>query len=457
MSVTLAAAFTFVAEISKGKDKDKGADRGALGAGAGETRAASASFALPLVLAVPPVPPLKTATFKLTVEANRSPPPSLLDVFSDCLTQPPGVLPVDSLPRIVATGAFALSFGYRCGADATILVSKTGGRFRVQAGSLEALTLVTCQLCDRLTAYYAASEAESGSGLSSAGEAPFAISFSEPLPLGDIMAAVEAHLAARRKLLAAYAELNDRCHEYRLVAKRLLVRWKDTSPAPLNGLDTLLELAQEAVQGAGHKVSEGQAALAAAANRLSCCIALMHRLLRLKFALNSRSAELISRALPSSVVDSLDRGWEEEADAGLVYLLRGLSTGSGTSAGTADIKGSVAGGAGGMASAEAAAAIAAAANASIAGAGAGGGSGGGSGASLSMPADITRLRARLAALLDCLSRAGPRAGSLVSDALPLPTAPPATATTAATGGAGAGAGAGPASKNRKSKASSSSS
>ncbi len=49
---------------------------------------------------------------------------------------------------------------------------------------------------------------------------------------------------ARRALAKAYSALNDRAHEYRLVTKRLLGRFKDRAPAPLNRLDILLETVQ---------------------------------------------------------------------------------------------------------------------------------------------------------------------------------------------------------------------
>lgn len=36
------------------------------------------------------------------------------------------------------------------------------------------------------------------------------------------------------------SDLNDKSHQFRIIQKRLLVRYKDRNPAPLNGLELLL-------------------------------------------------------------------------------------------------------------------------------------------------------------------------------------------------------------------------
>ena len=57
----------------------------------------------------------------------------------------------------------------------------------------------------------------------------------------------------RQNLLRAASELNDRAHQYRLVEKRLLVRFKDRNPAPLNNLDVLLQSTHEQLITLGNK------------------------------------------------------------------------------------------------------------------------------------------------------------------------------------------------------------
>jgi Bardet-Biedl syndrome 9 protein len=408
-------------------------------AASGETRTATQTFELPLALVAPCVPPLKTAAFKMTLDTNRAgAPPSLMDLFADCLTQPPSILPSDQLSRIAGTGAFVLSFGYRNGADATILVSKNGGRYRIQAGSLEALTLIAAQLARRLQGYYA-SLPGGGAG---PGESPaFTVGYSEPLPLADYLGLMEGHLNTRRRLLGLYSDLNDRCHEYRLVAKRLLVRWRDTSPAPLNGLDRLLEMSQDSIQQAARRVEDCQAGLAAAANRLACATCLLHLMLRFKFALDGRSAELVTHALPAAVVDSLEAGWEERADAGLVHLLQAVAAAGGVG-GAGDRGSAGAGAAAGPAAAADAAAAAMSGLSALPSGGVGGASAfavtraGGAAAALAMPEDAVRLRQHLAALLDVLAKAGGRSSTLLSEALPAAAAGAASASVPSSAAAG---------------------
>jgi hypothetical protein len=95
---------------------------------------------------------------------------------------------------------------------------------------------VSAALASRLTEHFGGGEGGGGGGAANSkaadGEAdeergdddgPFTISYTEPLPLADFFGCIDEHHSARLALLAAYAALNDRAHEYRLVTKRLLV------------------------------------------------------------------------------------------------------------------------------------------------------------------------------------------------------------------------------------------
>ena len=46
---------------------------------------------------------------------------------------------------------------------------------------------------------------------------------------------------ARVRINELTAQLNDVAHQYRMVEKRLLVRYKDRNPTPLGGLDALMK------------------------------------------------------------------------------------------------------------------------------------------------------------------------------------------------------------------------
>lgn len=64
---------------------------------------------------------------------------------------------------------------------------------------------------------------------------------SDPLPLEAYFTVVQAHYAARVRIAELSAQLNDVAHQYRMVEKRLLVRYKDRNPTPLGGLDALMK------------------------------------------------------------------------------------------------------------------------------------------------------------------------------------------------------------------------
>jgi Bardet-Biedl syndrome 9 protein len=117
----------------------------------GEPRTAHCELDLPLALACQLVAPVKSNTFKFTIDTNRLP-PLLSTLFNDMLSQP-GITE-DFVARVAGGGANVLSFQYYDGVEATILVSKNAGRYRVQSATLEALWLVSSELVRRLIAHY---------------------------------------------------------------------------------------------------------------------------------------------------------------------------------------------------------------------------------------------------------------------------------------------------------------
>jgi hypothetical protein len=58
----------------------------------------------------------------------------------------------------------------------------------------------------------------------------------------DVGRLIDAHFEQRLYINSRRKELESRAHQFRVVEKRLLIRFKDTTPAPLQHLDTLLEV-----------------------------------------------------------------------------------------------------------------------------------------------------------------------------------------------------------------------
>ena len=122
---------------------------------AGEPRTAQLTVELPLCITCRLIPPLKNNTFKFTLDTNRMP-PQLPVLFDDMFSQPG--LTEDAIQRITASSANVLTFQYYNGDDATILVSKSAGRYRVQSGNLQALWMVSRDLVRRLNAHFSSSD-----------------------------------------------------------------------------------------------------------------------------------------------------------------------------------------------------------------------------------------------------------------------------------------------------------
>eukprot|EP01007_Sphenomonas_quadrangularis_P000881 NODE_173_length_1924_cov_98.348800_g130_i0.p2 GENE.NODE_173_length_1924_cov_98.348800_g130_i0~~NODE_173_length_1924_cov_98.348800_g130_i0.p2 ORF type:complete len:512 (-),score=206.18 NODE_173_length_1924_cov_98.348800_g130_i0:356-1891(-) len=286
----------------------------------GEPLTCKASFVLPLCLAGTIIPPVKNSQFKITLDTNRMP-PQLPVLFDDvCSTSDPAAGNV-------------LSFQYfnSNASDATILVSKNAGRYRIQSSSFEALWLLTSELVRRLKMYFGgdtdkhSAPVEPMPGLEgdlTNPNAPFAISYTENLPFQEYFTAIDGHFKSRQQLAASQQTLSERAHQFRSIQKRLLVRFKDRNPAPLANLDLLFEDTYKLLMDVADEVETNQAALTHAANSLTCCTNLMLLLIRYRFNLAKEDMNILKHYLSPVVVDSTSQGWEECTDAAMTHLLR---------------------------------------------------------------------------------------------------------------------------------------
>lgn len=265
------------------------------------------TFSLPLALVAEAVPPVKVAEYKVTIDTNR-PPPTLPELFPDVLAVSPAVSggPV---------GANVLTLRYASGGEATILVSKNAGRYRVQARTFEAIALVAQELARRLLEHFGGAR---GADMAD----PFRIGFSEPLPLQDYFALVDAHYDGRAHVKDGAQALERRAEAARAVQRRLLVRFRDKNPSSLGHLDALLEDTLSRLVQTGTEVEVAQRETASAGARLAAGTRLLLLLMRLKFALSDAEALALEAYLTPEVLDSMEMGWEETTDAALVHLLK---------------------------------------------------------------------------------------------------------------------------------------
>ncbi|ETV66245.1 hypothetical protein, variant 1 [Aphanomyces astaci] len=281
----------------------------------GQPRTSLCTVKLPMCMMCRLIPPVKASTFKFTLDTNQEP-PQLTELFDDMLTQP-GATP-DWAKQVTGSAANVLSFQYYNGIDVTILVSKNAGRYRIQSTELDALWMVSNELVDRLQLLHVQQTQGDDDDDPSALPPPLHIQYQEPLPLADFFAAIDEHFAYRKEMAELHAELNDRAHQFRVIQKRLLVRYKDRSPSPLNCLDMLLHGTYSQLLDLSRRVDHVQSKVQVSANRLACSVHLLLMLIRYKFDLDDDNFAVLSAHLSPRVADA----WEESTETAMTDLLK---------------------------------------------------------------------------------------------------------------------------------------
>ncbi|EPY25565.1 Bardet-Biedl syndrome 9 [Strigomonas culicis] len=246
-----------------------------------------ASFMLPLSLVAKAVPPVKNTAFSIQLNTDKSPPPSLLNLF----------------PDMAVGGSMAanvLSIEYINGADATLLVSKNAARFKLQASTMEALWLFASELMRRVRNYY--------------NEPSLVFDIPDELPVKDLGAVIDTHLKIRGELVSAIAQLEEAAVFYRAVQKRLLVHFRDRNPASLDSLDLLLKRAYTLMQKRTDAIGVAQGRQRQACAMLNCCV----RLFFVWLAAQNREVfqhpedlSVLEALFACDITDEAGVGWEE--------------------------------------------------------------------------------------------------------------------------------------------------
>eukprot|EP00760_Papus_ankaliazontas_P038287 PhM_4_TR9053/c0_g1_i1/m.60036/K19398/BBS9; Bardet-Biedl syndrome 9 protein len=271
----------------------------------GEPLTCRSQFLLPIHLVATLTPPIKAANYKITFDTNRMPPP-LTTLFEDFVGSSNEATPN------------ALSIHYCNGFDATILVSRNAGRYRVQSNAYESLWTLSSELVRRLKQHFTAIAHEEQN------QEPFKIEFTEPIPFTEFFAAIDTHFAARQRLAQSQQVLTERAHQFRSIQKRLLVRFKDRNPSPLFNLDILFEDTFRQLISLADEVEKDQDALSTTANRLTCSTHLILLLMRYQLGphFTKEDFKILQHHLSPIVADNTTQGWEECIDAAMTHLLR---------------------------------------------------------------------------------------------------------------------------------------
>ena len=278
-----------------------------------QPRVSHLSFRLPFCLCSEMVLPTKEATAKMTLDTTCSP-VSLLDLFRDQLQLP--TVPSHVRDKMNSMGANVVSFRMPNGEAVTVLGSKNAGRYRVQGTSYESLWITVAELVLRLRAHFGAKSNVEGT------DEEELITCADPIPLRDYFSVIEEHFQVRVRLAETESSLNDRAQQFRVIQKRLLVRFKDKNPAPLNNMDILLRVTYQSLQELGALGIVTEKELKVTKGKLRCMTEIVLLRMRLQFKLNANSYEVLRSHLSPLIEDSTVQGWEECVNAAMMHLLR---------------------------------------------------------------------------------------------------------------------------------------
>ncbi|XP_039382518.1 protein PTHB1 isoform X2 [Mauremys reevesii] len=264
----------------------------------GIPRVAQCKFRLPLRLICFPAQPSKTANHKLTIDTNKSP-VSLVNLFPDFADQSD------------EDQVNVLGFQFLTGSRITLLASKTSQRYRIQSEQLEDLWLITKELTFRLEEHFKKQNSKD-----------FTCTFSGSVPLQEYFELIDRHFELRLNAEKFEELLSERAIQFRAIERRLLTRFKDKTPAPLQHLDTLLEGTYRQIIALADAAEENQANMFQAFTKLKSATQLVIMLISLWQKLSTDQVAILEATFLPLMQDTQELGWEESVDAAISHLLR---------------------------------------------------------------------------------------------------------------------------------------
>lgn len=125
--------------------------------------------------------------------------------------------------------------------DCTILVSKNSGKYRIQSQKFEGIWYILSELYTKSNQYFK----QQGSKIE--------FQFTDHVPLQDLFSAIDDHYNLRNDLRNMKQKLEKKTTEFTTIQRRLLTRFKEKNPAPLNNLDLLLQKSYDDTIGLANK------------------------------------------------------------------------------------------------------------------------------------------------------------------------------------------------------------
>ncbi|XP_078544358.1 protein PTHB1 isoform X1 [Lissotriton helveticus] len=264
----------------------------------GVPRVIQCKFRLPLKLVCFPVQPSKNANHKLTIDTNK-PPVNLANLFPDFADQSD-----DDQVNV-------LGFHFLAGGKVTLLASKTSQRYRIQSEQFEELWLLLKELILRFEEHFRKQ-----------GSSDFACSFSGQLPLQEYFELIDQHFQLRLNGEKLDQLLSETAVQFRAIERRLLTRFKDKTPAPLQNLDTLLDATYRQIIALADAAEENQGKVFQAFTKLKSATQVVILLITLWQKLSKDQVAILEATFLPLLQDTQELGWEENVDAAVSHLLK---------------------------------------------------------------------------------------------------------------------------------------
>eukprot|EP01105_Mastigella_eilhardi_P001838 TRINITY_DN1223_c0_g1_i1.p1 TRINITY_DN1223_c0_g1~~TRINITY_DN1223_c0_g1_i1.p1 ORF type:complete len:972 (+),score=275.71 TRINITY_DN1223_c0_g1_i1:375-2918(+) len=279
----------------------------------GESRVSTIDVPLPLFLVCSVAQPSQPPTYKIHFDTNM-PPPNLVSLFPDLASALPqgGGIDVQN----------SVTLQYFAGPEVTVICSAKSNRYRIQSDNFGAMWLIISELVTRLAAAQKAQLAAQGDP-----SVPFKITHSDKaIPLDDYFKLIDDHFRCRKHLSDSLVQLNNAATQFRVVEKRLLVRFRDKNAVPLGNMDLLLDRTYALLLATATTIEKQRQELNKAAMLLCAGTKLMHLILKSRFDLDDNNFSLLKSYLTAEIDDKEDQGWEETVESSLLQVLRTVMT-----------------------------------------------------------------------------------------------------------------------------------
>lgn len=149
----------------------------------------------------------------------------------------------------------------------TIIVSKSGGRYRIQSANYEALLFILNQITIRLNEHF---------------KYEVEVYIEDEFNFADFFALVENHFKSQLNKKSLNSELEKYSQLYTVVQKSLLMKYKEKNPPKLNNLDFLLKNVYKSINKITDEISNLNAEIKSVSNDIMIWVDLLIYKLKLR-------------------------------------------------------------------------------------------------------------------------------------------------------------------------------